>query len=300
MGKYDLIIIGGGPAGLTAGIYAKRGGLRVAIVEKLIPGGQMSRTLEIENYPGFKNVSGIQLAMSMQEQCTSLGVEFIYGEILKLDLINIPKCLTINGNTITGDAIIVASGTTPTSLDIKGEKEFAGRGVSYCATCDGGFFKGKKVCVVGGGNTAIEDALYLERLASEVHLIHRRDEYRASKILVDKLNESKIIQHKSSVVDCIHGNNNVESIDIKNLKTGSVTNISIGGVFMAVGQTPLSAMFDALEKDEHGYIVTDADMKTSIEGVFAAGDVTKKNVRQIVTACADGAIAAESALKFLR
>lgn len=300
MEKYDLIIIGGGPAGLTAGIYAKRGGLRVAIVEKLIPGGQMSRTLEIENYPGFKNVSGIQLAMSMQEQCTSLGVEFIYGEISKLDLINIPKCLTINGNTITGDAIIVASGTAPTSLDIKGEKEFAGRGVSYCATCDGGFFKGKKVCVVGGGNTAIEDALYLERLASEVHLIHRRDEYRASKILVDKLNESKIIQHKSSVVDCIHGNNNVESIDIKNLKTGSVSNISIGGVFMAVGQTPLSAMFDALEKDGHGYIVTDADMKTSIEGVFAAGDVTKKNVRQIVTACADGAIAAESALRFLR
>lgn len=300
MEKYDLIIIGGGPAGLTAGIYAKRGGLRVVIVEKLILGGQMSRTLEIENYPGFKNVSGIQLAMSMQEQCTSLGVEFIYGEISKLDLINIPKCLTINGNTITGDAIIVASGTAPTSLDIKGEKEFAGRGVSYCATCDGGFFKGKKVCVVGGGNTAIEDALYLERLASEVHLIHRRDDYRASKILVDKLNESKIIQHKSSVVDCIHGNNNVESIDIKNLKTGSVTNISINGVFMAVGQTPLSAMFEALEKDGHGYIVTDADMKTSIEGVFAAGDVTKKNVRQIVTACADGAVAAESALKFLR
>ena len=295
-----MIIIGGGPAGLTAGIYAKRGGLRVAIVEKLIPGGQMSRTLEIGNYPGFKNVSGIQLAMSMQEQCTSLGVEFIYGEISKLDLINIPKCLTINGNTITGDAIIVASGTAPTSLDIKGEKEFAGRGVSYCATCDGGFFKGKKVCVVGGGNTAIEDALYLERLASEVHLIHRRDEYRASQILVDQLNESKIIQHKSSVVDCIHGNNNVESIDIKNLKIGSVSNISINGVFMAVGQTPLSAMFDALEKDEHGYIVTDADMKTSIEGVFAAGDVTKKNVRQIVTACADGAIAAESALRFLR
>lgn len=300
MEKYDLIIIGGGPAGLTAGIYAKRGGLRVAIVEKLIPGGQMSRTLEIENYPGFKNVSGIQLAMSMQEQCTSLGVEFIYGKISKLDLISTPKCLTINGNTITGDAIIVASGTAPTSLGIRGEKEFAGRGVSYCATCDGGFFKGKKVCVVGGGNTAIEDALYLERLASEVHLIHRRDEYRASKILVDKLNESKIIQHKSSVVDCIHGNNNVESIDIKNLKTGSVTNISINGVFMAVGQTPLSAMFDALEKDGHGYIVTDADMKTSIEGVFAAGDVTKKNVRQIVTACADGAVAAESALKFLR
>ena len=300
MEKYDLIIIGGGPAGLTAGIYAKRGGLRVAIVEKLIPGGQMSRTLEIENYPGFKNVSGIQLAMSMQEQCKSLGVEFIYGEISKLDLINTPKYLTINGNTITGDAIIVASGTAPTSLDIKGEKEFAGRGVSYCATCDGGFFKGKKVCVVGGGNTAIEDALYLERLAGEVHLIHRRDEYRASKILVDKLNESKIIQHKSSVVDCIHGNNNVESIDIKNLKTGSVTNISINGVFMAVGQTPLSAMFDALEKDGHGYIVTDADMKTSIEGIFAAGDVTKKNVRQIVTACADGAVAAESALKFLR
>lgn len=300
MEKYDLIIVGGGPAGLTAGIYAKRGGLRVVIIEKLVPGGQMSRTLEIENYPGFKNVSGIQLAMNMQEQCTSLGVEFIYGEISKLDLISTPKSLSINEHIIVGDSIIVASGTTPTSLGIRGEKDFAGRGVSYCATCDGGFFKGKTVCVVGGGNTAIEDALYLERLADEVHLIHRRDEYRASQILVDQLNESKIIQHKSSIVDCIHGNNRVESIDIKNLKTDSIINIPMNGVFMAVGQTPLSEMFDVLKKDDRGYIITDADMKTSIAGVFAAGDVTKKNVRQIVTACADGAIAAESALKFLR
>lgn len=298
MRTYDLIIIGGGPAGLTAGVYARRGGLNVLIVENQAVGGQMGRTLEIENYPGFATVNGFQLAMSMQEQCTTLGVEFAYGNIENLDLDGKDKKLTIDGEEYSSKAVIIATGTTPTYLNIKGEKEFAGRGVSYCAVCDGGFFKDKNVIVVGGGNTALEDAMYLQRFAKTVYLAHRRDEYRASKILVDKLNESNVKQLKSSVIDEIVGDNKVTKVKVKNLKTNAISDIDMDGVFVAVGQTPTASLFN-VKKNERGYILVDQEMKTSIDGVFAAGDVTEKQIRQIVTACSDGAIAAESALKFL-
>lgn len=298
MRTYDLIIIGGGPAGLTAGVYARRGGLNVLIVENQAVGGQMGRTLEIENYPGFATVNGFQLAMSMQEQCTTLGVEFAYGNIENLDLDGKDKKLTIDGEKYSSKAVIIATGTTPTYLNIKGEKEFAGRGVSYCAVCDGGFFKDKNVIVVGGGNTALEDAMYLQRFAKTVYLAHRRDEYRASKILVDKLNESNVKQLKSSVIDEIVGDNKVTKVKVKNLKTNAISDINMDGVFVAVGQTPTASLFN-VKKNERGYILVDQEMKTSIDGVFAAGDVTEKQIRQIVTACSDGAIAAESALKFL-
>ncbi len=298
MRTYDLIIIGGGPAGLTAGVYARRGGLNVLIVENQAVGGQMSRTLEIENYPGFPTVNGFQLAMSMQEQCTTLGVEFAYGNIEHLDLDGKDKKLAIDGQEYSSKVVIIATGTTPTYLNIKGEKEFAGRGVSYCAVCDGGFFKDKNVIVVGGGNTALEDAMYLQRFAKTVYLAHRRDEYRASKILVDKLNESNVKQLKSCVIDEIVGENKVTNVKVKNLKTNEISSINMDGVFVAVGQTPTASLFN-VKKNERGYILVDQEMKTSIDGVFAAGDVTEKQIRQIVTACSDGAIAAESALKFL-
>lgn len=298
MRTYDLIIIGGGPAGLTAGVYARRGGLNVLIVENQAVGGQMGRTLEIENYPGFATVNGFQLAMSMQEQCTTLGVEFAYGNIENLDLDGKDKKLTIDGEEYSSKAVIIATGTTPTYLNIKGEKEFAGRGVSYCAVCDGGFFKDKNVIVVGGGNTALEDAMYLQRFAKTVYLAHRRDEYRASKILIDKLNESNVKQLKSYVIDEIVGDNKVTKVKVKNLKTNAISDINMDGVFVAVGQTPTASLF-SVKKNERGYILVDQEMKTSIDGVFAAGDVTEKQIRQIVTACSDGAIAAESALKFL-
>lgn len=298
MRKYDLIIIGGGPAGLTAGVYARRGGLNILIVENQAVGGQMGRTLEIENYPGFATVNGFQLAMSMQEQCTTLGVEFAYGNIENLDLDGKDKKLTIDGEEYSSKAVIIATGTTPTYLNIKGEKEFAGRGVSYCAVCDGGFFKDKNVIVVGGGNTALEDAMYLQRFAKTVYLAHRRDEFRASKILVDKLNESNVKQLKSSVIDEIVGDNKVTKVKVKNLKTNAISDINMDGVFVAVGQTPTASLFN-VKKNERGYILVDQEMKTSIDGVFAAGDVTEKQIRQIVTACSDGAIAAESALNFL-
>lgn len=298
MRTYDLIIIGGGPAGLTAGVYARRGGLNVLIVENQAVGGQMGRTLEIENYPGFATVNGFQLAMSMQEQCTTLGVEFAYGNIENLNLDGKDKKLTIDGEEYSSKAVIIATGTTPTYLNIKGEKEFAGRGVSYCAVCDGGFFKEKNVIVVGGGNTALEDAMYLQRFAKTVYLAHRRDEYRASKILIDKLNESNVKQLKSYVIDEIVGDNKVTKVKVKNLKTNAISDIDMDGVFVAVGQTPTASLFN-VKKNERGYILVDQEMKTSIDGVFAAGDVTEKQIRQIVTACSDGAIAAESALKFL-
>lgn len=298
MRTYDLIIIGGGPAGLTAGVYARRGGLNVLIVENQAVGGQMSRTLEIENYPGFPTVNGFQLAMSMQEQCTTLGVEFAYGNIENLDLDGNDKKLTIDGEEYSSKAVIIATGTTPTYLNITGEKEFAGRGVSYCAVCDGGFFKDKNVIVVGGGNTALEDAMYLQRFAKTVYLAHRRDEYRASKILIDKLNESNVKQLKSYVINEIVGDNKVTKVRVKNLKTNAISDINMDGVFVAVGQTPTASLFN-VKKNQRGYILVDQEMKTSIDGVFAAGDVTEKQIRQIVTACSDGAIAAESALKFL-
>ena len=298
MRTYDLIIVGGGPAGLTAGVYARRGGLNVLIVENMSVGGQMGRTLEIENYPGVPTVNGFQLAMSMQEQCTNLGVEFVYGNIEKLNLNGTDKRFGIDGEEYSAKAVIIATGTTPTYLGVKGEKEFTGRGVSYCAVCDGGFFKDKNVIVVGGGNTALEDAMYLKRFAKSVSLAHRRDEYRASMILVDKLNESDVKQYKSFVIDEIVGENKVSKIKLRNLKTNKVEIVDMDGIFIAVGQTPTATLFD-VKKNDCGYILVDKEMKTSVDGVFAAGDVTEKQIRQIVTACSDGAIAAESVLKFL-
>lgn len=298
MRKYDLIIVGGGPAGLTAGVYARRGGLSVLIVEHQAVGGQMGRTLEIENFPGFPIVNGFQLAMSMQEQCTNLGVDFVYGNISSLDLNGLDKRFTIDEEEYLAKTVIIATGTTPTLLGVKGEKEFTGRGVSYCAVCDGGFFKDKNVIVVGGGNTALEDAMYLRRLAKSVGLIHRRDEYRASAILIDKLNQSDIKQYKSYVIEEIVGNMKVTNVKLKNLKDNIIEDIVVDGIFIAVGQTPTATLFD-VKKNDRGYIVVNKDMSTSIKGVFAAGDVTEKEIRQIVTACSDGAIAAESVLKFL-
>ncbi len=299
MKKYDLVIIGGGPAGLTAGIYAKRGGLDVVIVEKMSIGGQTARTLEIENYPGFSNVSGFELSMQMQNQCKDLGVEFVFGEISKYSLKGKTKEVVVGDETYQAQTVIIATGTVPTFLGVENEKTFAGRGVSYCATCDGGFFRDKIVAVVGGGNVAIEDALYLKRFAKSVHLIHRRDEYRASKILVDKLKENKIVEHKSAVIESIEGDNKVSHIMLKNLKNNKVEKIELDGLFIAIGQTPKSDVFTDVAKDSRGYIIADENMATSVDGVFAAGDVIVKNIRQIVTACADGAIAAESVLKYL-
>lgn len=298
---YDVIILGAGPAGLTAGIYAARGGLKTVIVERKAAGGQAALTAEIENYPGFKNISGFELASLMQAQCEELGVDFVYDtpECLSLDG-EIKSVKTAYSGTLEGKTAIIATGATPRPLGLPRETELIGGGVSYCATCDGAFFKGKPVAVVGGGNTAVEDALYLANFASKVYLIHRRDALRASALLADKVkNASGVEILWDSVVVALNGEDRLSSVTVKNVKKESTRDLPVNGIFIAAGQIPASDLLPKEIIDEKGYVPTDANMATSIEGVFAAGDVRQKELRQVITAAADGATAADSAIKYL-
>lgn len=296
---YDVIILGAGPAGLTAGIYAARGGLNAVIVESKAVGGQAALTAEIENYPGFESVSGFELVSLIQAQCERLGVAFVYDNPVNVSLDgNIKSVETAYSGVLEARAVILATGAMPRTLGLPRESALMGGGVSYCATCDGAFFKGKAVAVVGGGNTAAEDALYLEKFASSVTLIHRRDVLRADAILAKRIAESTVKVAWDSVVTQLNGENKLSSVTLKNVKTGELSDLPVSGLFVAVGQTPATEGLKGVELDG-GYIVTDEEMHTSLPGVFAAGDVRKKTLRQVVTATADGAIAAESAIKFL-
>lgn len=287
---YDVIIIGGGPAGLCAGIYSARGGLKTAIIENKSIGGQAQTAHEIQNYPGIKAIGGFDLCYAMMEQCTSFGVDFVFDKITACDLKN--KKITLeSGNELSAKFIIIATGASPRKLGVENENRFLGKGVSYCATCDGAFFKGKTVAVIGGGNTAVEDALYLEKLASKVYLVHRRDALRADKILCDRLAKSSVQVIWDSVVQNLDGNDNLSQMTLKNVKNGTLTTVLVDGVFVAVGQIPESNLFDEVQKTSNGYIITDEKMRTDIDGIFAVGDVRDKALRQVVTACADGAIA---------
>ncbi len=287
---YDVIIIGGGPAGLSSGIYAARGGLKTVIVENKSIGGQAQTAHEIQNYPGIKAIGGFDLCYSMMEQCTSFGVDFALDRITACDL-QTKKITLESGNELSAKFIIIATGASPRKLGVENEKRFLGKGVSYCATCDGAFFKGKTVAVIGGGNTAVEDALYLEKLAGKVYLVHRRDALRADKILCDRLEKSSVEVIWDSVVQNLDGNDNLTQMTLKNVKNNTLTTVSVDGVFVAIGQIPDSSLFEGVQKTSNGYIVTDENMRTNIEGVFAVGDVRDKTLRQVVTACADGAIA---------
>ncbi len=296
---YDLIILGAGPAGLTAGIYAARGGLNAVIVESKAVGGQAALTAEIENYPGFASVSGYELVSLMQAQCEALGVSFVFDAPVALALEGgVKRVETAYSGTLEARAVILATGALPRTLGIERESELMGGGVSYCATCDGAFFRGKPVAVVGGGNTAVEDALYLEKFASEVYLIHRRDALRADAILADRVKNSGVHIVWDSVVTALEGDKKLQSVTLKNVKSGDTSSLAVNGLFVAVGQKPATEGLTGVELDG-GYIVTDSEMRTSLPGVFAAGDVRKKTLRQVVTAAADGAVAAESAIKFL-
>ena len=297
---YDVIILGAGPAGLTAGIYAARGGLKTVIVESKAVGGQAALTAEIENYPGFKNIRGFELTSLMQSQCENLGVEFVYDIPSELDLQSDVKTVkTAYSGTLEGKTVIIATGALPRTLGVERESAFIGGGVSYCATCDGAFFKGKPVAVVGGGNTAVEDALYLKNFASEVYLIHRRDALRASAVLSDKIKSSDVKILWDTVVTELVGDNKLQAVLVKNVKTGETERVDCNGLFVAVGQKPASEGLAGVELDQNGYVITDDAMRTNLQGVFAAGDIRKKTLRQVVTATADGAIAAESAIAYL-
>ena len=293
---YDLVIIGAGPAGMAAAIYAKRARLNAVVVEREGCGGQMSLTYEIDNYPGIPGVSGMELTTKMKEHAMSLGAEIIYDDIKSIDRVG--ENFRINyetGSVAETKGIIIASGATHSKLGVPGEEKLTGCGVSYCATCDGAFFAGKDVAVVGGGDVAIEDAIFLSRIARSVTLIHRRSELRGAASLQESLKQCENVTILwDTVVESIEGNNRVEALSLRNVKDNEDFNLFVSGVFIAVGITPVKTEIDGLLCNAGGYILADEDGRTNIKGVYAAGDVRAKRLRQIVTAVADGANAVTS------
>lgn len=297
----DVIIIGSGPAGMTAGLYLARANLKVAIIERGLYGGQMQNTFEIENYPGVGLISGQDLSDKMYEPLEQFGVDNLYGDVQSIeDHIGYKTIVTDDGN-YTAKSVIIASGSQPNKLNVTGEDEYSGRGVSYCAICDGSFFRDKKVYVVGGGDSAVEEALYLTQFASEVIIVHRRNELRAQKYLQDKAyNNPKISFIYDHVVNSIKGNGKeVTNLELKNVHTGDLSLVDADGVFIYVGLTPNTEFVPNSLKDAFGYIVTDESMKTVQPGIFAIGDVRQKTMRQIATAVGDGAQVSQSVYHYL-
>ncbi len=297
---YDLVIIGGGPAGLTAGLYAARARMKALLLEKALCGGQAMLTDMIENFPGFpEGVAGHELSARLEEQAKRFGLAVEQAESLGLERAQggAFSVALSGGRKVDALSVIVASGARWNSLGIPGEKELAGRGVSYCATCDGPLFRGKNVVVVGGGDTAVEDALFLTKFAAKVTIVHRRDRLRAAKILQERAFANKKIDVcLDSVAVRIEGADRVSAVAIKNVKTGAETSLECSGAFILIGLSPNTEFMKGLLRlDEKGYIITDDDMKTSVDGIFACGDVRKKSLRQVVTASGDGATAAAAA-----
>ena len=298
---YDTIIIGAGPAGMTAALYAARSNLKVALIEGGLPGGQMNNTSDIENYPGYANISGPELSEKMFEPLENLGVEHLYGFVENIeDHGDIKKVITDDQEFETR-TVIVATGSKHRLLGVPGEEELNSRGVSYCAVCDGAFFRDQDLLVVGGGDSAVEEAIFLTQFAKSVTIVHRRDELRAQKVLQDRaFANEKINFIWDSVVKEIKGENRVESVVIENVKTNQVTEHAFGGVFIYVGLDPVSDFTKDLQiQDKSGWIVTDIHMKTAVDGIFAVGDVRQKDLRQVTTAVGDGAIAGQEAYKYI-
>ena len=298
---YDTIIIGAGPAGMTAALYAARSNLKVALIEGGLPGGQMNNTSDIENYPGYANISGPELAEKMFEPLENLGVEHLYGFVENIEDHGDVKKVITDDEEFETRTVIVATGSKHRLLGVSGEEELNSRGVSYCAVCDGAFFRDQDLLVVGGGDSAVEEAIFLTQFAKSVTIVHRRDELRAQKVLQDRaFANEKINFIWDSVVKEIKGENRVESVVIENVKTGQVTEQAFGGVFIYVGLDPVSDFVQELQiRDQAGWIVTDDHMKTSVAGVFAVGDVRQKDLRQVTTAVGDGAIAGQEAYKYI-
>lgn len=299
---YDTVIIGGGPAGYTAALYASRAGLDTLVIEKMSAGGQMALTGDIDNYPGFPDgVDGFTLGANMQAAAERFGAKTEYAEVLSLELSEKVKKIITVSKTFLAKTVIIATGAEPRELGIKREKELVGRGVHYCAHCDGRFYKGKTVAVIGGGNSAVSDALYLSRLAKKVYLVHRRDTLRATKIYLDPLKKAENIEFlfDSTLVDIV-AEPRVKQAKIKNLKSGEENYIDCDGIFISIGRSPTTALLNgAIPLDAQGYIIADESTRTPIDGVFAAGDVRTKTLRQIVTAVSDGAAAASAAEEYI-
>ncbi len=299
---YDVLIIGGGPGGYTAALYAARAGLSAAVLEKLSAGGQMALTHQIDNYPGFEEgVDGFELAEKMQQQAERFGAVTEYAEVLSTDLSADPKIVKTSEGDFYGKTVIIATGASPRELGLAEEQSLIGRGVAYCAACDGMFYKGKTVVVVGGGNSAAADALLLSRVAEKVIIVHRRDTLRATKIYHQPLMNAENVEFRwNSTVEEILHQNKVTGVRLKDVKNGEISEISCDGVFVSVGRKPATELFKGqLELDKAGYIVADESTRTNADGVFAVGDVRTKQLRQVVTAVSDGAVAAFMAEEYL-
>ncbi len=297
---HDLVIIGAGPAGLTAALYAGRSRLDTLLIEKVSVGGRILMSETIENYPGFPGgISTVELMARMEEQVKTLGVKIVSEEVLDLDCVS--RIINIASGSYQARAIIIASGARPKKLNVPGEKQYTGRGVSYCATCDAPFFKGKRIVIIGGGNAVAEEAIYLSRFASTISVIHRRNDLRASPILQERMQQNKKINFVlNSIITQIKGMDKVGSVTIKDLLSGKENDFVCDGVFIYIGYEPETAFLNnKIKMDEAGFIVTDENMVTSVSGVFACGDCRKKGFYQVINACGDGAVAADSAYKFI-
>jgi len=301
--KHQLCIVGGGPAGLTAGLYSARSRLKTLLIERGVIGGQIANAERVDNYPGFpRGISGLELAGLIHQQAVNYGLETLSAEVTRL----VPRRNSNTVSTTEGDftapAVIIAGGSQFRKLDVPGESEFRGKGVSYCATCDGPLFRDKEVAVVGGGDAALTDALYLSRFASSIKVIHRRNELRANRFLQEKAKaEPKIEFVWDSVVTGIKGGKLVAELSLKNTRSGKASSLAVGGVFVAIGQVPNTGYLrGVLPLDEQGYIITDGLMSTKVAGVFAAGDIRHSPVKQAVVAAGEGAVAALSAEKFIK
>ena len=298
---YDTLIIGAGPAGMTAALYAARSNLKVALLEAGIPGGQMNNTSDIENYPGYANISGPELAEKMFEPLEALGVEHLFGRAENIvDQGSYKEIMTDDG-LLQAKTVIIATGSNHRLLGVPGEEELNSRGVSYCAVCDGAFFRDEDLMVVGGGDSAVEEAIFLTQFAKTVTIVHRRDALRAQKVLQDRAFANEKIHFAwNTVVEEIKGDNRVTSLVLKDVQTGEVREQAAGGVFIYVGLDPVSDFAKDLGiLDDQGWVITDDHMKTSVPGVFAVGDVRQKDLRQVTTAVGDGAVAGQEAYKYI-
>ncbi len=298
--EFDIVIIGGGPGGLTAGLYGARANLKTVVLERYLPGGQIANTEEVEDYPGFEHISGAELAMKMADHAKKFGLEIITDEITEIrnegDYRKV--ALGASGDVYVGKTLIFCTGGSPVLLDVPGEREFTGKGVSYCAICDGAFFKNEVIAVVGGGDAAVEEGIFLTKFGKKVIIIHRRDQLRAQKIIQERaFNNPKVEFVWDTVVARITGDNKVRAIHLKNVKTGEESRLEVGAVFIFIGFNPNTDMLPKdIKKNDGGYLVTDFKMETSIPGIYACGDVREQLVRQITNAVGDGTTAAMAAV----
>ncbi len=299
---YDVVIVGGGPGGLTAGMYCARAMRKTILIEKYMPGGQIANTEDVEDYPGFERISGSELAMKMADHAKKFGLEIISDEVKEIYTEGDDRLVSVaSGDIYRAKAVIVSTGGSPNKLKVPGEEEFAGRGVSYCAICDGAFFKDQIMAVAGGGDAAVEEGMFLTKFASKVYIIHRRDKLRAQKIVQERaLKNDKIEFVWDTVIESINGDDKVRSLALKNVKTGKTSTLEVGAIFVFVGFVPNSNLFrDPVKKNDGGYIITDFKMETSTKGIFACGDVRDQLVKQITNAVGDGTTAAVAAEKHI-